>query len=308
MKHMPGEFFAQFMHLRGRHIVESAGTRWYSTNMRIYMNIPFHQPLELPRAELMEMMRKNHMLGVRHPSLHRAGLPSGIYVFRQKRYDLYSIHQKHRAHVRRGLENCEIRQVDEAELLVQGLQCNLDTMERQNRFDSEFGDQRRWQRLVKAVQQCPAVSVTGAFVGGRLGAYAISCCEDGWIQILHQMSRPDALAAYPNHALTYTLTSDAAQDPSVEAVCYGLAGLSSGDGLQQYKLRFGYELQSQNSVFLFHPGVEKLLSSSVVVDGIGSLRRWRPKSEKFKRIESVLIGARMTRLGAAGFNLAPIPE
>ncbi|MFZ0594498.1 MAG: hypothetical protein WAM39_28845 [Bryobacteraceae bacterium] len=305
---MPGEFFAQFMQLRGRRIIEFAGTLWYSANMRIYMNIPFHEPLDLPRVQLAEMMRKTHMLGVRYPSLHRAGLPSGAYVFRQKHYDLSSIHQKQRAHVRRGLEGCEVRQVDEAELLVQGLKCNLDTMERQNRFDSEFGNPRQWQRLVKAAWQCPAVRVFGAFADGRLAAYAIICREDGWIQILHQMSRTDSLNFFPNHALTYTLTKACAEDPSVEGVCYGLAGLSSGEGLHQYKLRFGYELQQQNSVFLFHPGVEKLLSSSLVAKGVGLLRKARPENQRFKRIESVLTGARMTRFGSAAVNLAPVSE
>ena len=84
MKYMPGESFAQFMQLRGHRIVEFAGTLWYSADMRIYMNIPFHVPLDLPRDEVAEMMRKAHMLGVRYPSLNRSGLPSGIYVFPAK--------------------------------------------------------------------------------------------------------------------------------------------------------------------------------------------------------------------------------
>lgn len=301
---MSGELFAQFMQQRGRRILESAGTLWYSTNARIYLRIPFYEPFDPPRAELAAMMHRAHIVGVRYPSLRRAGLPSGVYLFRQKHYDLSSIHQKQRPRVRRGLESCEVREVDETELLVQGLQCNLDTMERQNRFDGEFGEPNKWRGLVNAVKKCQGVRAIGAFTNQRLAAYAITCREDGWIQILHQMSRRDSLDQFPNHALTYTLTKSAAEDSRVEGICYGVVGLSSGDGLHEYKLRFGYYVQQQNSVFLLHPGIEKLLSNSVAIDAIGMLRRMRPRDQTIARVESVLTGARMARLGTSAIDHA----
>jgi hypothetical protein len=293
------------MELRGRRVLEHGGSLWYSTSMRIYMNIPFHVPLDVPRDELADMMRKERMLGVRYPSLHRHGLPSGIYVRRQKNYDLSSVHRKPRPRVRRSLEQCEVREVEEKELLVDGLQCNLDTMTRQNRFDREFGEPREWKRLVRATQKCPGVKVMGAFVDKRLAGYVITCREDGWLQLLHQMSRRDALDHFPNHALTYTLTKAAAEDPELEGVCYGLVGLSSGEGLHEYKLRMGYELEPQNSVFSVHPAVENLFSSSLVFNGIRLLRRARPHNERLERMESVFAGARIARFGPGAASHTP---
>jgi hypothetical protein len=296
MKYMPGECFAQFMELRGRRIIECSGKLWYSTKMRIYMNIPYHEPFDPPHAEVAEMMRKMHVLGVRYPSLCRAGLPSGIYICRQKSYGFSSLPPRQRTQVRRALERCEVRPADETELLIQGLQCNLDTMERQGRFDAEFAIEHKWSRLVSAVSKCPAISAIGAFVGGRLAAYAITCRENGWIHILHQMSRRDFLDQFPNHALTYTLTKAASEDSQLEGICFGLIGLSSGNGLHDYKLRFGYEVQQQHSVFLLHPAIEKLFGSSLAVHAIGALRNVRPRDQRFTQIEAVLVGARMSRL------------
>ncbi len=292
---MAGECFARFMELRGRRIIEAAGSLWHSTQMRIYMKIPFYEPCNLSAEELKRVMQAARLLGMRYSSLHQAGYPSGLYVCRRMRYDLSSIHPKQRAPVRRGLEACNIRPVEEAQLLAEGFQCNLDTMHRQRRFDSEFGDPRQWRRLVQAVRQCPAIRAIGAFIDGRLAAYAITYREDGWFHILHQMSSQDSLAKHPNHALTYELTRQAAEDTSIRAICYGLVGLVYGEGLHEYKLRFGYELLQQNSVFLLHPGVEKLLSNSVTIDAIASLRKLRPENQHLERIESVLLGARLAR-------------
>jgi hypothetical protein len=230
---------------------------------------------------------------VRYPSQHRPGLPSGIYVCREKAYDLSFVQPRQRTQVRRGLERCEVRAVDQPELLAQGFECNLDTMQRQKRFDSEFGERRQWRRLVGAIQKCPAINAFGAFTNGRLAAYAITCREGGWFHILHQMSRRDSLDQYPNHALSYKLTRDALQDPGVRAVCYGLIGLASGEGLHDYKLRLGYEVEPQNSVFLLHPRVERLLTGTLAARVVGLLRRARPDSERIERIDSVLRGARL---------------
>jgi Acetyltransferase (GNAT) domain len=301
---MKGQLFADFMRLRGRRIIEGAGKLWYSTSLGIYMSIPFHEPFDLSEAELAELLRRNRILGVRFPSIHRAGLPSGMYYCRPTNYNLSSVHTKQRNRTRRSLEQCEVRPVEREQLLVEGLQCNLDTMARQNRFDSEFGDPRKWRRLVDAVGKSPGVGVTGAFVNDRLAAYVISCREDGWLQLLHQMSSRELLDYSPNNALTFTVTKAAEEDPAIEAVCYGVAGLSSGPGLHEYKLRLGYQMQSQNSVFLLRPGFETLLSSAAVLNGIGLLRRMRPSNQRIERVESVLTGARLARLGPQ-VQLAP---
>ena len=66
-------------------------------------------------------------------------------------YDFPCVHARQRSKVRRGLEMFTIRPVEESELLRQGLQLNTDTMVRQGRYDPEFGEPARWERLVKAV-------------------------------------------------------------------------------------------------------------------------------------------------------------
>lgn len=296
---MRDESFATFMEMRGRHISEAAGVLWYSTKAGIYMSIPLQETLNPLQVEVEQMLRKVRGLGVRFPSLGWAGLPSGAYVLRKKSYNLKSLVPKQRSCVQRGLESCQVRVVGDDQLFIEGLQCNLDTMERQGRFDSEFGDMRRWKRLVNAIRQCPNVGAIGAFVGDRLAAYLVTYREGRWFHILHQMSRRDALGSFPNHALTFQVTKDSAEDSEIDGVCYGLAGLTSGGGLHRYKLSFGYELVPHNSVFLLHPSLAVLTGSSLVLRLIRAQRRLQPGAQILGQIESVLEGARVSRLKSA---------
>jgi len=72
------------------------------------------------------------------------------------------------------------------------------------RASGPFGD---------GMRNSPEIGAIGAFDGKRLCAYMITCREDGWLNILHQMSSHDDLKSFPNHALTFSVTRAAAEDP-----------------------------------------------------------------------------------------------
>jgi hypothetical protein len=302
---MRGELFARFMELRGRRIIEGAGSLWYSvpTKPRIFMNSPLQDALDIEPELVQDMLRRHGGLGARFPSSHLPGLESGLYVCRLKQYDITTVHRKSRSCIRRGLEQLVVRRVDESELLIQGLGLNHDTMARQGRFEAEFGDTRKWKRLVEAVRRCPGVEAWGSFLNGALAAYAITLREDRWLHILHQMSSTEALHAYPNDTLTFELTRLGAADPQLDAICYGIAGLVAGGGLHEYKLRHGYQAEPMNSAFVFHPVAAPVLGTAAAAWTLGRLRKWFPADQRLERISAVIEAGRRTRAGA-GVNLA----
>lgn len=285
------------MELRGHRVAEACGTLWHGTEGRIYMSLPYHRPLAPDPDEVARLLVKAHATGVRFPSLAWSGLPSGLYVCRDKRYDIHSPHRNFRAKVRRGLECCTVRRVEEAELLTQGLELNRETMRRQGRWDPEFGAPRPWRRFVEAMRRCPEIVPVGAFVGSRLAAFSITCREDGWLHLLHQMSRGTDLENCPNHALSFTLTCEAAKDPTLEAVSMGWVSLVDTEGLGEYKRRMGYETIPLNSAFQLHPALEPLLTSRVTLGLVSAARRLRPGDQRAARLAAVLTGARLSRLG-----------
>jgi hypothetical protein len=291
----PGSALARFLELRGRRIVKACGAVWYAVPGRFLMSLPYQAMLNPKPDELGRLIRETRAFGARFPSTEWTGLESGLYVFRPREYDIESVHAKHRPRVRRGLETFHVRPATRHELITQGRALNLNTMARQGRYDAEFGERRRWETLVEAAFTCSEIEFPAAFAGSRLAAYMVTCREHGWLHILHQMSRQEDLPNFPNHALTFVVTRDAANEGSIEAICYGYVPLFEADGLHEYKLRFGYEMVPHQSAIQFHPKISALLDNPVARTALRCTRTIAPRNQFLETIESVLKGARSSR-------------
>jgi len=288
---------ARFLERRGRRIFRACGATWYAAPCRFLMSLPYQTMLDPDPAELRYLICEARMLGVRFPANAWTGLESGLYVLRrrEREYEIESVHPKHRPRVRRGLQTFDIRLASLDELMAQGLALNLNTMARQGRYDPEFGEKRRWQKLVEAAFSSAGVAFPAAFVGSRLAAYMVTCRENGWLHILHQMSRQEDLPNFPNHVLTYSVTRQALGDPTLEAVCYGYVPLFAADGLHEYKLRFGYEMVPHRSAIQLHPALGRALNNPAAQWALRRLRSIRPSDQRLETIETVLKGARASR-------------
>ena len=256
------------------------------------MSLPYQAMLNPDPVELRRMIRDTRTFGARFPSMNWTGLASGLYLLRKRDYDIGSLHAKHRPRVRHALQCFELRSAERAELLDQGWAVNLSTMARQGRYDSEFGDRRRWERLVEAAFACPEVAFPAVFSGSRMAAYIVTCREGRWLHILHQMSRQEDLPNFPNHLLTYAVTKKATLDASIESVCYGYIPLFAADGLHEYKLRFGYEMVPHRSAIQLHPALNVVLNQSAARAAVWVARRLRRENQSLETLQTVLDGAR----------------
>jgi hypothetical protein len=172
---------------------------------------------------------------------------------------------------------------------------NLGTMARQGRYDPEFGDRRRWETFVEAAFACSEIAFPAVFRGPRLAAYMVTCREQNWLHVLHQMSRQEDLADFPNHLLTYTVTKQAADDPDLEAISYGYVPLCAASGLHEYKVRFGYEMIPHRSVMQLHPLLDPILNNGIVRGALhGACRLFRDQPT-LETITAVLEGAHASR-------------
>jgi hypothetical protein len=292
---VPGAALARFWELRGRRIFKGCGALWYAAPGRFLMSLPYQSMLNPNPDELRELILQAGAFGARFPSITWTGVPSGLYLFHRRPYDKGSLHAKHRPRVRHGQQCFEVRLAEKQQLLDQGLELNLSTMRRQGRYDQEFGDPKKWRRLVEAAYACPEISCPAAFRGRRLAAFMITCREQNWLHILHQMSRQEELNNFPNHLLTYTVTAHSVADPALEVICYGYAPLFAADGLHEYKLRFGYEMVPHRSAIQLHPVLNTILNRSITRSAIRLARRCQPGNQQIETIETVLEGARTSR-------------
>jgi len=291
---MAGSALARFLELRGRRIVKACGGLWYTVPGKFLMSLPYQAMQDPDPAEVRRLICESGTLGARFPSLSWSGLESGLYVFRRRTYDVGSLHPKHRPRVRHAMQRFEVRLATKNELLEQGCNLNLSTMARQGRYDAEFGEPKLWARLVEAAFACSEVAFPAAFCGSRLAAFMTICREQRWLHILHQMSRQEDLADFPNHLLTYTVTKEAASDTSLDCVCYGYKPLFAADGLHEYKLRFGYEMTPHRSAIQLRPILGAVLEQPAARAAVRLARRLRPANQQLETLETVLEGAHLS--------------
>jgi len=293
----PGAALARFLQLRGRHIVQACGALWYTVPGRFLMSLPYQRMLDAEPGELRNLIRETGAFGVRFPSMTWSGLDSGLYILRSQQYNIGSLHIKHRPRVRHALKCFEFRTASKSELIHQGRALNLSTMARQERYDPEFGEHARWERFVDAAFSCPGISAPAVFSGSQLAAYMITCRDEGWLHILHQMSRVENLPDFPNHLLTYAVTEQAGADPSLESVSYGYVPLFAADGLHEYKLRFGYQLVPHRSAIQLNPWLKAVADLPFAKFATRIVRQLRPKDQRLETVDSVLSGARSSARG-----------
>ncbi|WP_031500579.1 hypothetical protein [Bryobacter aggregatus] len=282
---MQGVKTAKFFERRGRRIEEFGGVLWHAVEKRMLIALPYHLDLSFEQAQTAGFLWSTNSAGLRYGSSTQPGTPSGIYTIRDKEYSIEKLPKKYRRDVRIGLERCEIREVDGDTLLREGLQMNIETMQRQKRWEAEYGDAKQFERLVRAIADSDGIFALGAFVEGRLGAYAVCAREDGWLHHLHQFSALELLPHYCNHALCFEMTRREMARPDVEAFCDGFTPLVPLDGLDHFKKNQLFQLEARNTVSHLHPVLDHTLASSA---GKALLGRWQAKHPEDQRISRVL--------------------
>ena len=291
---MPGAALARFLELRGHRVFEALGTFWAHYRGPFFCSLPYQREIDPEPAEVREMMRQYGVSCLRYRSRNRTGVPSGLHVCRPREYSVERLSRQYRKHVLRGLELCEFREVDPAELFVEGRQLNLETMERQGRYDPEFGDPARWKRFVQAMRQSPGVSATGAYLSGRLSAYVVSCREDGWLHLLYKMTRTLDRSYPVSHALDHWLVTKAASDPAIEFAESGFVSVLPNEGLDQYKRGMGLTVLPFDLAVCFHPLLSPLLTNRLSVAAANTAWRLHPKEPRLELTAKLLEGARNT--------------
>jgi hypothetical protein len=305
MANYRGEQIAGFLERRGRRIVECSGILWHEAENRFLLPLPYQDTFDVEPGAITAALVRHGFAGARIPTREGGGLSGGVYVRRRDEYSINTVDRRQRSRVRRGLERCEMRAVDPDVLLRQGFEMNLGTMQRQGRFDVEFGSEKPWKQFVRAVEHSPGVKALGAFVDGRLGAYCVACRDDGWLHILHQNSSLDLLDCHPNHALTYSFTEEAMRDATLAGVCYGLMSVQPNPGLHEYKERFGYTLVPHVESYRLNPLIAPLLASSAALRVARTLAERKPESPLRQRIALVIEGAWRSQRSMAPHMGAP---
>jgi hypothetical protein len=298
---MNAENYRHFLNAIGYRVITGPAGNWFEINRSFYESIPPFRVISPDRSELDTLLRQHRAIGLKYcaPEDH-VGKPSWFYVCQDKNYNLKSLHPKMRNKVRQGLRNCTVRPISFEYLRDHGLSLNRDTLERQGRDDLTFSQPDGWARVCRAGQQTEGAGAWGAFVGDQLAAYMITFITDDYYNILYQMSSEDFIPTRANNALAYTATQEMLATPGIKGVSYGQASIRGLPGLEEYKVRLGYEEWPMRYVVILHPLLRPFLLGQVGDVLLGGLNRLFPDHDVVKRINGIVDIARQSR--DAGLN------
>jgi hypothetical protein len=293
---------AEFLERRGHHVFQALGAFWANVKGPVYRCLPEDRETDFALQAIRQMMRQHNVRCARYLSAAGLGIPVGLYICDPREYGLGKLTYQFRRHVERGLEACKFRPAEREELLTAGLQCNLDTMERQHRFDSEFGDPARWKRFVDAARSTSGIEIIGAFVQGRLSGYAVTCEEDGCLHKLYKMTRTQDRGIPVSHTLDYSLITSAARNPEIHRVENANRSLvpASDEGLDSYKRHIGFTVEQCHLSVHFHPGIAPLLTNRPALAAGRAIWRFCPRNAQIGLAVKALEGARLTKDLARG--------
>jgi hypothetical protein len=234
----------EFFRRLGHRVVRTSSSWWYDVQPGVFLAIPYYKQITPSEKEVKELMRQEKVSALRYPTtLDSYGFASNITINTNKDYNLAHLHQKARNQVRRGLENCEVREVDFNYLSEHGMKLNEDTAKRQRR-QSQFCDVDYWSRYCRAAQATDGVSAWGAFVEGQFSAFLVSMrTEANWQEWVVNHSSTELRGRYPNNALVFTAAQHFFQEEGCEGICYGLGSLEDTEYLDHFKERMGWDVK-----------------------------------------------------------------
>ena len=292
---MNAENYGRFLEAMGHRVISSPSGHWYDINRSFYESIPPFRVISPDRSELDRVLRQHRAIGLKYcaPQDH-SGKPSWFYVCEDADYDLTSLHPKMRNKVRQGMRKCTVRPIDFEFLRDRGLPLNRDTLERQGRDDPAFSQLDDWARVCQAGQQTEGAGAWGAFAGEKLAAYMITFITGDYFNILHQMSSTELIKTRANNALAFVATQQMLATPGIKGVSYGQASIRGLPGLEEYKVRLGYEERPMTYVVILHPMLRPLLLGRAGDVLLAGLNRFFSDSDIVKRINGVVGIARQS--------------
>jgi hypothetical protein len=289
---MTGDRLARFYREAGHRVIESAGATWFDASPRVFQSLPGSRLVDPPREELGRFVRSERLAGVQFATGAEYGLSSCAYAVREKGYGLESTHRAFRQNVVRGMEECEVRELDFGEVERLGPAVNAEALARRGTRDPRFLDPVRWRRLCAAGRTSPGAGALGSFHAGRLAAYLVYLVDSGTCHGLHMLSSDWGRPHRANHLLYFEFTRRMIARPDVACVSTGLRPIPAAGEIDRFKRQAGYRTEPCRLAAVLHPAVRRVLLSRGTAALLARLADARPGDARIRRLRAVADMAR----------------
>lgn len=239
--------YVKFHQMLGNRVIWRKGVPFGEYRRGFLWSLPYHQPYDLAVADLQSLLWGSALGAIGVCPSGRAQRTTSFCTVTDTSYDFPSLQPRKRNQARRGLKECEVRQIDWGEMQRLGLEINREALLRQERHSSRLANPEWWERQCSTSAHFPDVRSWGAYVDGELASYVNVVIHDRdnpparEANIVHFMSGNRHLKHNPNEALIFTVTRELLTNGGCQRVVLGSG--SDDPNLLQWKRYMGYELE-----------------------------------------------------------------
>jgi hypothetical protein len=110
---------------------------------------------------------------------------------------------------------------------------------------------------------------------------------DDCIYILDQQSHRDFLDLNVNNAITFIVSRNAASQPGVNLLFYGLESLDAPARVAEFKFHMGYTAKPLRQRVVFHPRLSAF-ANRLSYAMVSQVSRWLPANRRFSKAAGLL--------------------
>lgn len=256
---MDASEFAHFFGALGCRIIQTESCFWYNPQPFLFKSLPIHRLVEPSTAEIARVMMLGPAVAVRYPrNADKPGPQGGMYICRDRNYDITSLSANVRSRTRRGLARCRIEQMDFDYLARHGHALTEETTLRQM-GKKPSTSQADWERFCENAKKTRDFEAWGAFVEDKLATFLVGMLVEDCYYIHLQKSASALLKYYPNNALLFSVIKAKMACPEVGYISHGPKALAVGEGLEYYKTSMGFVIEPVTEHVVFNPLLKPLL-------------------------------------------------
>jgi hypothetical protein len=278
----------------------SENTLWLSPRSFVMQRRPYFALHVPPRQEIQAVFSESHtallsfttsssdfprLLSPNSAPGPMWGVPSYLYICSDPEYSREKLSQSARSHIRRSLNEFEIRFVTSAELLKLGRKAYCDTRTR-------FGlSQSTRQALEATFSEAQSFrSYLGAFKDHQLAAFLVITEVDDWASIGPGYSVSELLSLRPNNGLLFHALRHYLLEKKYRLVDHGLSSFpftSKVETLHKFKVKMGFQACPVHRGFVINPLLRPFVNrlSWRMANG---LQKLSPRNSLLEQMELVL--------------------
>lgn len=280
------ENYAEFLQRLGHEVKSVDGHWWFDCSARVFANFPFHWDVDVRNVDVGEVLGSSGLVARMSCPLDH-GATSFRLICDDTNYDFPSLRKRTRTQVRRGLESCEVHQIDFSELKKHYLPLQRATHARQGR-KAQQDDQDYWDRFIDSAQHTQGAETWASYVDGKMAAYLINFTILDTANLCIVRSNTELLKSFPNNALLFTWLQDALSRPEIRQVSYGLESVQTGgEKLDQFKSGMGFRKEPCGQRIMLANKLNAVLKKPVVSLLQPCVRRFMP-NETGRKLDGVL--------------------